>query len=114
MRDRQSELCLERRRPRRRESSLAVARDTAAWRPPLQGRHRIDTPLSRHEFLNPSNHALCGRDAHGPRRRCFRTWREGLAKLAAVYLVSLFRFVIWVGLVISWLFFAGLKPPLAS
>jgi len=37
-----------------------------------------------------------------------------LAKLAAVYLVSLFRFVIWVGLVISWLVFAGLKPPLAS
>jgi uncharacterized membrane protein YadS len=41
-------------------------------------------------------------------------WREGLAKLAAVYLVSLFGFVIWVGLVISWLFFAGVKPPLAS
>ena len=41
-------------------------------------------------------------------------WREGLAKLAAVYIVSLFGFVIWVGLVISWLFFAGVKPPLAS
>ena len=41
-------------------------------------------------------------------------WREGLAKLAAVYLVALFGFVIWVGLIISWLFFAGVKPPLAS
>jgi uncharacterized membrane protein YadS len=41
-------------------------------------------------------------------------WREGLGKLAAVYLVSLFGFVIWVGLLISWLFFAGVKPPLAS
>jgi uncharacterized membrane protein YadS len=41
-------------------------------------------------------------------------WQEGFGKLAAVYLVSLFGFVIWVGLVISWLFFSGIKPPLAS
>jgi uncharacterized membrane protein YadS len=41
-------------------------------------------------------------------------WREGLAKLAAVYFVALFGFVIWFGLLISWLFFAGVKPPLAS
>lgn len=40
-------------------------------------------------------------------------WQEGFGKLAAVYLVSLFGFVIWVGLVISWLFFSGIKPPLA-
>jgi hypothetical protein len=31
-----------------------------------------------------------------------------------VYAVSLFGFIIWFGLVISWLFFAGVKPPLAS
>jgi uncharacterized membrane protein YadS len=43
-----------------------------------------------------------------------RLWAEGLGKLAAVYFVSLFGFVIWVGLLISWLFFAGVKPPLAS
>jgi hypothetical protein len=30
------------------------------------------------------------------------------------YLVSLFGFVIWVGLLISWLFFHGIKPPLVS
>ncbi len=41
-------------------------------------------------------------------------WREGLAKLAAVYVLSLFGFVIWVGLLISWLFFSGVRPPLAS
>ena len=36
----------------------------------------------------------------------FRTlWQEGIGKLAAVYVVSLFGFVIWVGLLISWLFF---------
>ena len=27
-----------------------------------------------------------------------KLWREGLGKLAAVYIVSLFGFVIWVGL----------------
>jgi uncharacterized membrane protein YadS len=43
-----------------------------------------------------------------------RLWQEGIGKLAAVYVVSLFGFVIWVGLLISWLFFAGVKPPLAS
>jgi hypothetical protein len=34
--------------------------------------------------------------------------------LSRFYLVSLFGFVIWVGLLISWLFFSGIKPPLAS
>ena len=43
-----------------------------------------------------------------------RLWAEGVGKLAAVYFVSLFGFVIWVGLLISWVFFAGVKPPLAS
>jgi uncharacterized membrane protein YadS len=45
----------------------------------------------------------------------FKTlWQEGFGKLAAVYLLSLFGFVIWVGLLISWLFFGGITPPLAS
>jgi len=45
----------------------------------------------------------------------FKTlWQEGFGKLAAVYVVSLFGFVIWVGLLISWLFFSGIRPPLAS
>jgi uncharacterized membrane protein YadS len=43
-----------------------------------------------------------------------KLWQQGFGKLAAVYFVSLFGFVIWVGLLISWLFFSGLKPPLAS
>ena len=43
-----------------------------------------------------------------------KLWADGLGKLAAVYLVSLIGFVVWVGLLISWLFFAGVKPPLAS
>jgi uncharacterized membrane protein YadS len=41
-------------------------------------------------------------------------WQEGIARLAAVYVVSLFGFVIWVGLLISWIFFHGLKPPIAG
>jgi len=43
-----------------------------------------------------------------------RLWQEGIGRLAAVYVVTLFGFVIWVGLLISWLFFAGVKPPLVS
>jgi len=43
-----------------------------------------------------------------------KLWDDGVARLAAVYLVSLFGFVIWVGLLISWIFFAGVKPPLAG
>ncbi len=43
-----------------------------------------------------------------------KLWEDGLGKLAAVYVVSLFGFVIWFGLFISWIFFAGVKPPLAG
>jgi uncharacterized membrane protein YadS len=43
-----------------------------------------------------------------------KLWQDGIAKLATVYLISLFGFVIWVGLLISWLFFSGIKPPLAN
>jgi len=43
-----------------------------------------------------------------------RLWEEGIAKLAAVYLLCLFGFVIWIGLVISFIFFGGVQPPLVS
>jgi uncharacterized membrane protein YadS len=43
-----------------------------------------------------------------------RLWAEGMGKLAAVYVVSLFGFIIWIGLIVSWIFFHGVKPPLAS
>ena len=39
---------------------------------------------------------------------------EGIGKLAIVYVVCLFGFIIWLGLFISWLFFHGMTPPLAS
>jgi hypothetical protein len=41
-------------------------------------------------------------------------WQEGIGRLAAVYAVALFGFVIWAGLLISWLFFHGLKPPIVN
>lgn len=43
-----------------------------------------------------------------------KLWADGIAKLAAVYVLTLFGFVVWVGLLISWLFFHGVTPPLAS
>ncbi len=40
-----------------------------------------------------------------------RLWAEGIGKLAGVYCVSLFGFILWLGLLISALFFYGIKPP---
>ena len=37
---------------------------------------------------------------------------EGIGRLAVVYVVCLFGFIIWVGLIISYLFFHGMTPPL--
>ena len=41
-----------------------------------------------------------------------KLWAEGIGKLAAVYLLCLFGFIVWVGLLISYIFFHGIKPPL--
>ena len=41
-----------------------------------------------------------------------KLWEEGIGKLAAVYVVGLFGFIIWFGLIISWLFFGGVHPPI--
>ena len=43
-----------------------------------------------------------------------KLWEEGLGRLAAVYVVCLFGFIIWVGLLVSWIFFHGVKPPLVT
>ena len=37
---------------------------------------------------------------------------EGIGKLAVVYLLCLFGFIIWIGLIISWIFFQGITPPI--
>jgi len=41
-----------------------------------------------------------------------KLWEEGIGKLAAVYVLCLFGFIIWIGLVISWIFFHGVTPPI--
>ena len=43
-----------------------------------------------------------------------KLWEEGIGRLAAVYVLCLFGFIIWFGLLISWIFFHGVKPPLAG
>lgn len=43
-----------------------------------------------------------------------KLWAEGIGRLAAVYVVCLFGFIIWIGLFISWLFFHGVMPPVVS
>lgn len=42
-----------------------------------------------------------------------KLWQEGIGKLALVYVLCLFGFIIWIGLAISWIFFHGVKPPIA-
>ena len=41
-----------------------------------------------------------------------KLWEEGIGRLAAVYVLCLFGFIIWFGLLISWLFFHGATPPI--
>jgi uncharacterized membrane protein YadS len=43
-----------------------------------------------------------------------KLWEEGIGRLAIVYVVCLFGFIIWVGLAISWIFFHGVKPPVVA
>ena len=41
-----------------------------------------------------------------------KLWEEGIGRLAVVYVVALFGFIIWIGLLISWIFFHGVTPPI--
>lgn len=43
-----------------------------------------------------------------------KLWEEGIGRLAAVYVVCLFGFIVWIGLAISWVFFHGVKPPIVG
>ncbi len=40
-----------------------------------------------------------------------KLWEEGIGRLALVYILCLFGFIIWIGLAISWIFFHGVRPP---
>ena len=43
-----------------------------------------------------------------------KLWEEGIGRLAVVYIVALFGFIIWIGLIISWIFFHGIHPPIVG
>ncbi len=43
-----------------------------------------------------------------------KLWEEGIGKLAAIYIIALFGFIIWIALFISWLFFHNVLPPTIS
>lgn len=43
-----------------------------------------------------------------------KLWEEGIGKLMLVYVIALFGFIIWIGLLISWIFFQGVMPPLVQ
>ncbi|MGE5238315.1 MAG: putative sulfate exporter family transporter [Chloroflexota bacterium] len=43
-----------------------------------------------------------------------KLWEEGIGKLALIYCIALFGFIIWIGLIISWIFFHGVKPPIVT
>lgn len=40
--------------------------------------------------------------------------KEGIGKLALIYIIALFGFIIWIALLISYLFFGGIMPPLST
>jgi len=43
-----------------------------------------------------------------------RLGEAGIGRLAAVYVVCLFGFILWIGLGVSWIFFHGILPPRAG
>ena len=43
-----------------------------------------------------------------------KLWQEGIGKLALVYVLCLFGYIIWIGLAISFMFFHGIVPPLVK
>ena len=40
-----------------------------------------------------------------------KLWAAGMGRIVAVYVVCLFGFIIWVGLLVSWVFYHGITPP---
>lgn len=43
-----------------------------------------------------------------------KLWEEGIGKLAAIYVICLFGYIIWIGLGIAWVFFHGIMPPVVG
>lgn len=43
-----------------------------------------------------------------------KLWDAGMGRIVAVYSVCLFGFILWVGLLVSWLFYHGIMPPVVG
>ncbi|KLU63813.1 MULTISPECIES: putative sulfate exporter family transporter [Desulfosporosinus] len=43
-----------------------------------------------------------------------KLWAEGMGRIVTVYAVCLFGFILWVGLLISWIFYHGIMPPIVT
>ena len=41
-----------------------------------------------------------------------KLWAAGMGRIVGVYVVCLFGFIIWVGLIVSWVFYHGITPPI--
>lgn len=41
-----------------------------------------------------------------------KLWAAGMGRIVGVYVLCLFGFIIWVGLLISWIFYHGITPPI--
>ncbi|WP_066634133.1 putative sulfate exporter family transporter [Desulfolucanica intricata] len=43
-----------------------------------------------------------------------KLWNAGMGRIVSVYAVCLFGFILWIGLLISWLFYHGITPPVVG
>jgi uncharacterized membrane protein YadS len=92
-------------------TTFVIVLGIAAWRPDLQAAAGLasDEGTTMRVLLFAMTFFTIGLASNFTKLR-----EEGIWKLAAVYVVSLFGFIIWIGLFISWIFFHGLKPPLVG
>lgn len=86
---------------------LAVAIARPGWIPALKGATG-QADLFRQLFFAMTFFCI------GLASNLRQLWQEGIGRLALVYAVSLFGFIIWIGLAISWLFFHGFAPPVVA
>jgi uncharacterized membrane protein YadS len=88
--------------------TFALMLTLALRSPELLGRFRLATAecdVFRSLFFTMTFFAI------GMAANFKKLWGEGLGRLALVYVVCLFGFIIWIGLAISWIFFHGMVPP---
>jgi uncharacterized membrane protein YadS len=85
-----------------------LARHDPSWIKPLKDVATKEADLFRGLFFAMTFFSI------GMGANFKKLWQEGIARLAIVYVISLFGFIIWIGLAISWIFFHGMKPPLVG